>query len=440
MTIRLSQLHACFEGVIPSIIATAAADGMPNVSYLSHVAMVDENHIALSNQFFAKTSANVRANPKAAVVLVDGRTGQQFALDVVWDRVEDRGRLFEHMERDLRASSTQLGWGDVMRLRAVDVFRVLSIRACEPEMEVAQASPVAMADIAEVARRIGSQQVVEGVLDALLEGVTRLTGATAAMVLLPEPARATLVVTGLRGYADGGIGSEVPVGEGLIGEAAAARVPLRINDVTRVHRLSGAVSNAADSEDRTRTIALPVLEGGMSQIAAPMLAAGELRGVLFAEARERLAFDAERQAVIETLAVQAAMALTGVAQEEAEPVLTPIAPPNPEVPSGQDLVITTFAFDDSIFINNRYVIKGVAGRLLKFMLERAIAENRVDFSNREIRLSSELRLPEFKDNLEARLLLLRRRLSERSFGIDLVQTGRGQLRLHMDGRPVMMPK
>jgi len=438
MTLRLSQLHACFEGVVPSIIATTSADGMPNISYLSHVAMVDEQHIALSNQFFAKTSANVRANPKAAVLLVDGRTGQQFALEVVWDRVEDRGRLFDHMERDLRASSIQLGWGDVMRLKAVDVFRVLSIRACEPEMEAARPSPIAMADIAEVARRIGAQQVVEGVLDVLLEGVTRLTGAAAAMVLLPEPARGTLVVTGLRGYLDGGIGSEVPLGEGLIGEAAAACVPLRINDVTRVHRLSGAVTNATESEDRT--IALPGLNGGMSQIAAPMLAAGELRGVLFAESHERLAFDAERQAVIETLAVQAATALASLALEEPEPAPVPMAPPNPETSSGQELLITTFAFDDSVFINNRYVIKGVAGRLLKFMLERAIAENRVDFSNREIRLSSELRLPEFKDNLEARLLLLRRRLAERSFGIDLVQTGRGQLRLHMDGRPVMIQK
>ena len=64
MTLRLSDLSACFEGVIPSIIATASADGMPNISYLSHVVQVDADHVALSNQFFAKTAANVRANPK----------------------------------------------------------------------------------------------------------------------------------------------------------------------------------------------------------------------------------------------------------------------------------------------------------------------------------------------------------------------------------------
>lgn len=54
MTIRLRDLAACFEGVIPSIIATAAPDGTPNISYLSHVEVVDEEHVALSNQFFPR--------------------------------------------------------------------------------------------------------------------------------------------------------------------------------------------------------------------------------------------------------------------------------------------------------------------------------------------------------------------------------------------------
>ena len=77
MSLRLSDLASCFEGVIPSIIATASADGMPNISYLSHVVRVDDAHVALSNQFFAKTAANVRANPHVTLILVDGFTGAQ---------------------------------------------------------------------------------------------------------------------------------------------------------------------------------------------------------------------------------------------------------------------------------------------------------------------------------------------------------------------------
>jgi adenylate cyclase len=94
MTIRLRDLHTCFEGVIPSIIATASQDGIPNISYLSHVALVDDEHVALSDQFFSKTATNIRANNNAAVMLVDPRDGSQYRLSVVFERSLDSGALF----------------------------------------------------------------------------------------------------------------------------------------------------------------------------------------------------------------------------------------------------------------------------------------------------------------------------------------------------------
>lgn len=84
---------------------------------------------------------------------------------------------------------------------------------------------------------------------------------------------------------------------------------------------------------------------------------------------------------------------------------------------------------------NIYVIKGVAGRLLAYMLDLYVSEGRSEFTNREIRAAASLRLPEIKDNLETRLLLLRRRMDERNLPIRLLHAGRGQVRLLVNGTP-----
>jgi adenylate cyclase len=440
VTVRLRDLQACFEGVIPSIISTAAADGTPNISYLSHVVMVNDEHVALSNQFFAKTAANIRANPNAALLLVDARDGAQFRLDVTWVRSLDDGPLFEQVATALRASSAQVGMLGIMRLKAVDIFRVNSAAAVADMAPVVSAWPVLpvpdLTAIARLAGRLGAQTDAEGIVSTLLEGVRDELGFGQAVVLLNDETRNLLTTIASSGYERTGVGSEVPLGDGLIGAAAATMRTVKINDLSRIRRLGAAIEASSLDENRTRTIPLPGLPDALSQIAVPMTAHGSVRGVLFVESRERLAFSEMHAAALEMIAAQAAasLAISELLASEAPPVsLAPV----PVRPLSRNVQITHHRFDDSVFIDNVYVIKGVAGRLLVFMLKAYVNEGRSEFTNREMRLSQGLRLPDIKDNLETRLLLLRRRLEEKSLAVKLIHTGRGRVGLELDGTPII---
>jgi len=85
--------------------------------------------------------------------------------------------------------------------------------------------------------------------------------------------------------------------------------------------------------------------------------------------------------------------------------------------------------DGSVFLEDDYLIKGVAGAVLWKLLRDHARDGRTEFTNRELRLAPEIGLPEIGDNLEARLVLLTRRLVDRQACVRLEKTGRGRFRL-----------
>ncbi len=99
--------------------------------------------------------------------------------------------------------------------------------------------------------------------------------------------------------------------------------------------------------------------------------------------------------------------------------------------------MTYYACDDSVFIDGEYLIRGVAGRILRKLLHEYQESGRSTFTNKEIRLDSKLQLPPLKDNLESRLILLKRRLEERCPSLQIIKSGRGQLRLAVT-RPLVI--
>ncbi|MDH4439609.1 MAG: GAF domain-containing protein [Rhizobium sp.] len=255
------------------------------------------------------------------------------------------------------------------------------------------------------------------------------------MVLVPDESGRRKITIASASYERFGFGAEVAFGEGVIGIAAATRQTVRITDLSRGRRYGDAVRSMAGLE-RATSIPLPALELPFSQIALPLMAQGRLIGLLFAESEQRFAFRHRDEQALGVIAAQLAQALLLAEQDRERPAPRKAAPAPqsaPILPSAR-FQLRFYPRDGSLFLGDDYLIRGVPGRLLKHLVEEYLKSGKRDFLNREIRREGSLMLPDIKDNLETRLILLRRRLSEKGGPIRLDSTERGRLRLEIDGQ------
>jgi hypothetical protein len=190
-------------------------------------------------------------------------------------------------------------------------------------------------------------------------------------------------------------------------------------------------------QDCGKEIPFPGLAEPHSQLAVPIAARGQLFGVLYVESTKNLRFDYEDEDAMAILAEQLAWAMHTFEQpaENHEDTATAEAPL--QKASGTPLTVRHYPADHSVFIDSEYLIKGVAGAILWKLLNDHLQGGRKDFTNRELRLDASLRLPDISDNLEARLILLQRRLAERCPTLTIEKTGRGRFRLNVS-RPVQI--
>jgi hypothetical protein len=451
--VALEDLYRCFQGVTPAFITTCAKDGTPNVTYLSQVYRVDANHVALSCQFFNKTRRNVEENPYACVHLYDPVTLDTYELELRFDHAETSGPLFDTMSARIQAIASHTGMEGIFRLLSADVYEVLSLR-CLPELlsdspssadeDAADAAVPSLRTelrvLSTVTERLRNAPDLDALFSALLGALDEALGFAHAMVLLPDEAGEKLYTVASRGYGEGGIGAEVQLGQGLIGTAAERRTTLRVSGVEGELRYGRAIRQSMHSIGGTSRvlpeIPLPGLPDAQSHMAIPLVCHERLFGVLAVESRNPLGFDEWHEAFLDIVGNQVATAMENVMLRAEAEEPAPPARPVPPRESTQAVAkrVRSFHFyrnDDCVFVDGEYLVRNVPGRILWKILRSYAESGRTDFTNRELRLDPSLGLPPVRDNLESRLILLRKRLEQKCPDLKMVPKCRGQFRLEL---------
>ncbi|OJY30839.1 MAG: GAF sensor protein [Myxococcales bacterium 68-20] len=452
---------AAFQGVVPAIIATSDAEGTPNATYLSQVFLIDDRHVALSCQFFNKTKRNVLENPHACVFLHDPLTFETFRLYVKYLRAETTGPLFDRMSARIEAIASHTGMSGIFKLLSADVYEVTSIEAIEDFLEPAPAEPPTdepirhrneLASLQLVSVRASRATDLEGLLSGVLQALHEGFGFEHSMVLLLDESSERLTAIASHGYGDAGVGAEVRVGEGLIGTVARERCVLRVMGVGQELRYGRAIRATVHRQAGPRAlrpeIPLPGLVDAQSQMAMPLIVGDRLIGVIAVESRSLVAFDAWHEAYLDIVGNQVAVAIDNMMDRDRETEVEPApssddAPvvssttPSMEEPAGRVLRFRFYEGDDCVFAGDDYLIRNIPGRILWRLLRAYESTGRTDFSNRELRLDPTLGLPAIRDNLESRLVLLRKRLAQKCPDVKLVSTGRGLFRLELGCKIVL---
>ncbi|MBI3382797.1 MAG: GAF domain-containing protein [Aquabacterium sp.] len=452
----IAHLRNCFEGGVPSALSTCSVDGTPNIAYLSQVQYVDQKHVATTFQFFNKTRQNILANPYALLKVVDPLNGSGYKLHVRYLRTETSGPLFESMKAKLAGIASHTGMTEVFKLLGSDIYEVERVETIvHPMPGILPAVQDSLPKLRHMSAMLNASRDLDELLDNTLTALQTVCGIGHMMILKLDECGERLFTVATRGYDQSGVGSEIPMGHGVIGVAARERTPIRISHMTSEYIYGKAVRDSAEAlglhHQLETAIPMPGLPECRSQMAVPITAGATLYGVLYVESHEDLRFTYDDEDMLQIVAQQFGwMAQSMACADPAEPATdTPTlpastasftvtavsAPPmttiTPALGDERPVLVRYFKADHSIFLDEDYLIKGVAGAIFWKLVQVRQHEGRDQFTNRELRLAPDLSLPDIADNLEARLVLLQRRLAERTRCVRMHKTGRGRFQLQV---------
>ena len=407
--ISLERLEACFQGQIPSSIATVNSSGVTNATYISKVHYVDPERVALSNQFMSKTVRNIADNPKASVLLTDPFTYEQFRLQLVFERSETRGKVFDRLSDEIDEIAAIEGVTSKFKLQSADIFRV---------REIQQLPTLGKLDQQKRVRSQASPSWKEAI--KIVEIISRASSNELALQLAQTKIMQVFENSKVNFYAlnhDGVLvnlatNEQISMGQGLVGTAALRAETLVMDNLLVASRYAKSVANNDPDQNPIK-----------SALVIPLISRGEVVGVVSVTSEIASAFGEEEKLALKTISG----ALAPVVGDKETP-----APKQPEQ-TQQSLTVRFYQYDGSVFIGDDYLVRGLSGEVFAHMIQSLISGGKDSFTNRELRMAPDLQIPGLKDNLESRIHTLLQRLSERDAGIRLERQTRGRYQLQVDG-------
>jgi adenylate cyclase len=306
------------------------------------------------------------------------------------------------MRANLDAIASRTEQGSALRLRGLDVHRVLRCtrvkRGTGAPGRVESPDPLVLLE--QFARRLERPTSHEETRREVIEALEDLFGFRYAALIAP---------------------GDIEAGTGLIGTAASRRRVIVTANIARARSMAAAVTGGDDLGGAPELGLMGQAEA-RSAAAVPLVVGKDVLGVLYFESPEPSAFGGPTEGLLRIIGAHAAAALAARG-----------APAKPLTPDGEPPIeLVYYEADDTVLCDSAYIVKGAPGRILWSMLKAHAESGRTQFTNRELRLDESIGLPAGNDNLEARLLVLRRRLADIDCGVTLERIGRGRLELGLE--------
>jgi len=124
MTERMKELFAKVPTVV---LSTASEDGTPNAVPVGSKKIIDDETILMSDQFFNKTLANIKADPRVAVTFWEGHEGYQLKGTVT---IETTGQRFEDTAKWIDEVSSKAGFP--LKSKGAVIMRIQEIYGVAP--------------------------------------------------------------------------------------------------------------------------------------------------------------------------------------------------------------------------------------------------------------------------------------------------------------------